>query len=140
MRGAAQGIRSGRPLAASALFRLAGIRRQQNQTQQAVARYQRLLLEFPDFNKEAVLARKQLAGLGVAPELQLKAPATPAANDEDLANLAILKATMATSPDLLKKPDRLHEAIKENFVESVTYLVKQAGNEGNGGSLITAWR
>jgi hypothetical protein len=58
-----------RAFAASALFRLAEVRRKQDRNDDAIQLYQRLLAEFPAATAETKLARENLAALGgKAPE------------------------------------------------------------------------
>jgi len=70
-----------RQLAASALFRLAEVRRKQDRKDDAIKLYQRLLTEFADVEPQAKLSRENLAGLGEktsAPAATADAdPATP---------------------------------------------------------------
>ena len=54
-----------RALAATALYRLAEVRRAQNKKDQAAVLYQRLLTEFPLHDPLARLSRENLASLGV---------------------------------------------------------------------------
>ena len=97
-------------LAATALFRLAEVRRKQDRKDEAIALYQRLLAEFPASDPLARLSRENLAALG-APESQATPPATvatadasaadPAMSEEEAKELARVRALAETSPDLL---------------------------------------
>ena len=73
-----------RQLAASALFRLAEVRRKQDRKDDAIKLYQRLLTEFADVEPQAKLSRENLVGLGAKDPAPGTSPATaagPAAND-----------------------------------------------------------
>ena len=90
-----------RQLAATALFRLAEVRRKQDQKDAAIKLYQRLLTEFPDTEPQARLSRENLTALGVkdipAPG-QLTAPAIPMDPDEER-ELNRLKTLLENGPD-----------------------------------------
>jgi ankyrin repeat protein len=90
-----------RQLAATALFRLAEVRRKQDQKDAAIKLYQRLLAEFPDTEPQARLSRENLTALGVkdlpAPG-QLMAPAIPMDPDEER-ELNRLKTLLENGPD-----------------------------------------
>lgn len=122
-----------RPLAASALFRLAEIRRQQQHKDQAIALYQRLLREFPEFEREAELARQHLATLGG----EAPAPGSPA-TDSDQVELLRLKELARTSPDLLLDPETLNTAIASGYLRTIEYLLTEIKNPGDEDCLSTA--
>ncbi|MDB6072046.1 MAG: hypothetical protein JWL81_3217 [Verrucomicrobiales bacterium] len=86
-----------RAFAATALYRLAEVRRAQNKKDQAVLLYQRLLTEFPTHDPLARLSRENLTALGVK-----EIPgATPALTDEQDVRIAELKRMMKDSPDIV---------------------------------------
>lgn len=93
-----------RALAASALYRLAEVRRKQDRTADAIALYQRLLTEFPDADPHARLARENLTALG-AKEPAPASAATPALatamSDEEAKALARIQKLLEESPDLV---------------------------------------
>ncbi|WP_193212455.1 ankyrin repeat domain-containing protein [Luteolibacter marinus] len=108
-----------RPFAATALFRLAEVRRKQNRNDEAIALYQRLLLEFPRAEAEAKLARENLAALGG----ELPAGDTsPEPSDEEL-ELAHVKELAETSPDALAEPSIICRAIRANHLEVIKFIL-----------------
>ncbi|MCU0780841.1 MAG: tetratricopeptide repeat protein, partial [Akkermansiaceae bacterium] len=76
-----------RATVATALFRLAEVRRGQGNNDEAIALYQRLLTEFPRAEAEGKLAREHLAALGAS----IPQPGGAAA-DPEAAELARLQA------------------------------------------------
>ncbi|MBK8090718.1 MAG: ankyrin repeat domain-containing protein [Verrucomicrobiaceae bacterium] len=111
--------------AATALFRLAEIRRKQGDAKEAAQLYQRVLAEFADDEALARLSRENLAGMGVSPA----APA-PTVNDE-VAEIARLESLFKTSPDLVNSeqkdgmPPPLHHAAWRNQLRVVTFLLEK---------------
>lgn len=84
--------------AASALFRLAEVRRKQNRKDDAITLYQRLIAEFPKADAETRLAKENLTALGgKMPETEMK----PASVNEEDKELARLEAEAKSSPDML---------------------------------------
>ena len=94
-----------RDFAASALFRLAEVRRKQDRKEDAIQLYQRLLAEFPGAVNETKLARENLVALG-GQALQ----ATQAASDPEAVELTRLKAAARSAPDLLLAPQTISQA------------------------------
>lgn len=86
-----------RAFAATALYRLAEVRRAQNKKDQAILLYQRLLTEFPTHDPLARLSRENLTALGVK-----EIPGSiPALTDEQDARIEELKRMMKDSPDIV---------------------------------------
>lgn len=108
-----------RAFAASALFRLAEVRRKQDHKDEAIALYQRLLREFPAAEAEAKLARENLAILGA----KIESPAAPAA-DEETIELQRLQQWVESSPDRLKDPDLVLEAVQKGQLRSIEFLLE----------------
>ncbi|RYD49009.1 MAG: tetratricopeptide repeat protein, partial [Verrucomicrobiaceae bacterium] len=94
-----------RAFAASALFRLAEVRRKQDRKEEAIALYQKFLSRFPEAETEAKLARESLAALGGKPP-SADAPVT----DPDDDRVRYLRKIAETSPDKLQ----------ESFLKEVT--------------------
>jgi len=114
---------SQRAFAASALFRLAEVRRKQDRKDDAIVLYQRLLREFPGAVTEAKLAAENLAALGAkVPE------AGDLLSDEESQELLRLKALEKTGPDLLRDPKTLENAVKKGWPRVVELLLT-AGND-----------
>jgi ankyrin repeat protein len=122
-----------RAFAASTLFRLAEVRRKQDRKDEAIGLYQRLLREFPAAETEAKLARENLATLGAKIESPA-APAAPAA-DEETIELQRLQQWVESSPDRLKDPDLVLEAVKKGQLRSIEFLLK-AGAAAKQGPLL----
>ncbi|MFC7336828.1 ankyrin repeat domain-containing protein [Haloferula chungangensis] len=107
-----------RPLAASALFRLAEVRRAQQKNDEAIALYQRLLREFPDFEREAELSREHLATLGgEAPDVETN-PDT-----RETIELRRLKELAKSAPDIIRDPKVLSNAVDHGWPEVIRYLL-----------------
>ncbi|MEO5913173.1 MAG: ankyrin repeat domain-containing protein [Luteolibacter sp.] len=109
-----------RDFAASALFRLAEVRRKQDRKDDAIKLYQRLLAEFPGAATETKLARENLAALGGEP-LTHENPDQPV--DEESLELLRLQKLARTSPDLLRKPEVLRQAVEKGWERPVAFLL-----------------
>ena len=107
-----------RAFAASALFRLAEVRRKQDRKDDAIQLYQRLLAEFPGVATETKLARENLAALGGKP-----AESAPVQVDEESKQLSELQAAAKSSPDVLLYPKTLDDAVYRGNVEVVKFLL-----------------
>jgi ankyrin repeat protein len=122
-----------RAFAASALFRLAEVRRKQDRENDAIHLYQRLLTEFPQAENETKLAQENLAALGG------KLPETNTlAADPESKELARLQALVKTSPDVLRDPNTLINAVKSGFQKAVAYLLSAGAYPFAEGALATA--
>ncbi len=109
-----------REFAATALFRLAEVRRKQDRKDDAIQLYQRFLTEFPDSATQAKLARENLATLGA------KVPEPGAlAIPEETRELQRLEQLAKSSPDLLRKPGVLVEAVKKGWSKPVAFVLDQ---------------
>jgi ankyrin repeat protein len=106
--------------AATALFRLAEVRRKQNRNDEAIALYQRLIREFPTATTEVKLATENLATLGAKP----LAPTTPSPIDESTRELKRFQDLVQTSPDRLRDPELLLNAVREGHLSSIDFLLK----------------
>jgi len=124
-------FREQRALAATALFRLAEVRRKQDRKDEAIALYQRLLQEFPDFATEAKLARENLAALGAKPA----EPMSWAADEESL-ELRRLQSLAETAPDILRDPRTLESAIGKEWPRVAAFLL-EGGADANGEGLLS---
>lgn len=120
-----------RNFAASALFRLAEVRRKQDRKEDAVKLYQRLIAEFPGAETEVRLAGQNLAALGATPpEMQTGGASAP---DPESVELRNLQASSETAPDLILDPKTLDAAINNNYPRVVKYLV-DSGSDPFGGT------
>jgi tetratricopeptide (TPR) repeat protein len=108
-----------RAFAASALFRLAEVRRKQDRKDEAIALYQRLLREFPAAEAEGKLARENLAAMGAKVEAQ----GSPA-DDEEAIELKRLQQWVKSSPDRLKDPELVLDAVEKGQLRSIEFLLK----------------
>jgi ankyrin repeat protein len=122
-----------RAFAASALFRLAEVRRKQDRKDDAIQLYQRLLAEFPGAAIEAKLARENLAALGGKP-----AESAPAQGDEESKQLSELQAAAQSSPDVLLDPQTLNHAVLLGRVEVVKFLLAAGSPRYEGKALQNA--
>ena len=94
--------------AASALFRLAEVRRKQDRKDDATQLYQRLLAEFPNAETETKLARENLAALGAKAEVPAALPI-----DEESRFYRSLEKMAQDSPDHLRKPEIIAAVIAQ---------------------------
>ncbi|MEP4079894.1 ankyrin repeat domain-containing protein [Haloferula sp.] len=120
-----------RPIAASALFRLAEVRRNADDKDAAIALYQRLLREFSEFERESELAHKHLANLGG--EIPEAGEASP--EDEELAQLKQLKKT---APDIFLAPVTLTEAVSSGHLPPIRFLLENGADPNADGVLSVA--
>jgi ankyrin repeat protein len=105
-------------IAATALFRLAEVRRQQDKKADAITLYQQLLTDFPTAEAEAKLARQHLTELGgKIPE------AGVAVVDEEEMEFARLKKLLVTSPDVARSETETVRAVTRNSVAAVKLLL-----------------
>ena len=108
-----------RQFAATAIFRLAEVRRKQGRKDDAIALYQRLITEFPDLKDQVGPAKESLAALGGKPA------ATTPAMDQEAADLARIRSLEASSPDLAMSPDTMGKAIKQGHLRVVSHLLEK---------------
>jgi ankyrin repeat protein len=107
-----------RAFAASALFRLAEVRRKQDRKDEAIALYQKLLARFPEAETEAKLAQENLVAMGAkAP------PAGAPAEDEEIRELRRLQHHVESSPDRLKDPELVLSAVRAGHLRSIDFLL-----------------
>lgn len=127
-----------RKLGASAIFRLAEVSRKQGENEDAAARYQQILREFPEQEVLVTLARQNLTGLGIEPVAADDLVAGPAApmpfSSEESKVLASLKQLIVESPDLINQRggesgSPLHEAARNSHLAVADYLL------GNGAEI-----
>ncbi len=111
-----------RALAASALFRLAEVRRKQDRNDEAIALFQQLLARYPEAGPEAKLARENLAALGVK---DISTPDAPPV-DHETRDLQRLRQLAETSPDRLGDWDHFHSAIQLNHLTILSFLLDEA--------------
>ncbi len=134
-----------RRLAATALFRLAEVRRKQDRPQDAIAHYQHLLRDFPSEEPLARLSRENLLALGVEEDELANPPAT-VLDDEESREIARLRELMAKSPDLLSGPVKmegeeialtpLHRAAAAGQLRVIEFLLAN-GFAVDGGEAVT---
>lgn len=124
-----------RDFAASALFRLAEVRRKQDRKDDAIQLYQRLIAEFPGSATETKLARENLTALGgKLPEVK-----GPAADPESL-EIARLESLAKTAPDIILDPDMLSVAAEKGWSRVVAYLMAAGSQPYVGNALYSAAR
>lgn len=121
--------------AASALFRLAEVRRKQDRKDESIQLYQRLIAEFPNAETETKLARENLAALGG------KMPEAGGTDvDEETREIARLQKLARTSPDLAINSSELTNAVHNNRPRVVAYLLESGVNVGSAEPLVWAAR
>jgi ankyrin repeat protein len=114
-----------RPFAANALYRLAEIRRQQNRKDEATTLYRRLLAAFPDAEPQAKLCHERLAGLGETPVV---GDTTTSVLGEESNELSRLQQLALASPDLLRKPNIIIDAVKKGWARPVAFVLGQVNS------------
>lgn len=107
-----------RPLAASALFRLAEIRRNQGDKDAAIALYQQLLRDYSTAEAETKLARQHLAELGG------EAPSPATEEDPTTKELLRLQQLAKSSPDEFHASYTLTNAISGGQIACVRFLLE----------------
>ena len=122
-----------RELAATALFRLAEVRRKQDRKDDAIALYQRLLADFPASATLTKLARENLAALGANPP----EPGSPSI-DEETKEIGRLTALAKTAPDLILDPETLSNAAEKGWSKAVGFLLGSGSRPYAGGALMVA--
>ena len=113
-----QGLDEQRPLAATALFRLAECYRKLGQTNEAVAAYQRVLRDFTEEATLTKLSRENLVALGFGPPAQTKtnaASAAVAAKSDEAEEADRLAAQLAGIERLKNDPEMQAQAIQAFF-------------------------
>ena len=120
-------------IAATAIFRLAEVRRKQDRKAESIKLYQQLLTEFPQIEPQAKLARENLAAMGGKPP-------EPGAgvNDVETKEIARLREVARTSPDLAHTPDELNAAIKSNRPRVVKFLLESGIRTAGSMALVKA--
>lgn len=109
-----------RAFAATALFRLAEVRRKQGRKEEAIQLYQRLIREFPAAGPELKLATENLGALGA----EVPEAGTPVSDDETK-ELLRLQTLANTGPDLLRSPENMNEAAKKGWLKVISFLIAQ---------------
>ncbi len=104
--------------AATALFRLAEIRRAEGRKDEAIALYQRLIAQFPNADVKTKLAKENLAALGA----KMPEAGDPVVDQEAL-EFQRLKSMHESSPDLVDHKT-LEAAVKNGYLRSVEWLMK----------------
>lgn len=103
--------------AATALFRLAEIRRAEGRKDEAIVLYQKLIAEFPNADTKTKLAKEHLAALGA------KLPDAAAVVDKEELELQRLKSLLGSSPDLVNH-EKLESAVGKGYLRIVEWLMK----------------
>ncbi|RYD30356.1 MAG: tetratricopeptide repeat protein, partial [Verrucomicrobiaceae bacterium] len=111
-----------RNFAATALFRLAELRKKQGRKDEAVSLYQKLIKEFPA-GEQSVPARDALAALGGKPPEIGNIP-----EDAESMELARIRNLEKTSPDIANGGSLLTAAARANQLRVVTYLLERGAN------------
>ena len=118
--------RSQRQFAATALFRLAEVRRKQERPKDAAKLYQRLLAEFPNNEVLARLSRENLFAIG---EALPTAETALGLLDEEGKEIERLRKIISDSPDLISALDKegcapIHRAAKNGHLRVLEFLLE----------------
>ncbi len=111
-------------VAASALFRLAELRHNQGRKEDAIAHYQRLVLEFPNATAEKNRALERLNALGVKQPKGADGVGAVAVDKEE-EHLLELKKFRDNNPDLITE-DILLRAIKNDWQKCVKWIIEES--------------
>ena len=122
-----------RDFAASALFRLAEVRRKQDRKDDAIQLYQRLLSEFPAAANETKLARENLAALGGKP-VEAKGEVI----DDETKELTRLEGLAKSAPDVLVDPQTLANAVGKGWTKVTKFLLGAGSRPYEGSALHNA--
>ncbi len=107
-----------RAFAASALFRLAEVRRKQDRKEDAIQLYQRLFTEFPGAVAETKIAMENLAALGgKVPEMNRLV------GDAESVEMARLKSLAKDAPDIILDPKTLEQVVTNGWSKVVAHLL-----------------
>src|SRR5690606_10080443 len=114
--------------AATALFRLAEVRRKQDRKEDAIKLYQQLVTEFPTSEKQVALAKENLTALGA--EIPASGTASPSSLplDDDSKELARIRSLETTSPDRMRLGELLIQAVVRDWLKTATYLLEKGAN------------
>lgn len=119
-----------RAFAATALFRLAEVRRKQDRKDDAIQLYQRLLAEFPGAAAETKIAGENLVALGgKAPEVNRPA------GDAESVELARLESLAKDAPDIILDPQTLERAVTNGWSKVVAHLLASGSRPYAGDAL-----
>ena len=122
-------------IAATALFRLAEVRRKQDRKDEAIKLYQQILTEFPQIDPQAKLARENLTAMGGKPP-----EPGHRVDDAETQEIARLRKMAQTSPDLARTPAELSAAAVKNLPRVVKFLLDSGAKTEGSEALITAAR
>ena len=107
-----------RATVATAVFRLAEVKRGQGKKDEAIPLYQKLLREYPGAEAEAKLAREHLTALGgKIPE------AGAAVVDEEMVQIERIRNLMKTSPDLVNLAVEMDTAVLNHWAKVLRFLL-----------------
>jgi ankyrin repeat protein len=107
-----------REFAATALFRLAEVRRKQDRKEDAIKLYQQLITEFPSSEKQAALAKENLTELGGTIPSGATAPAVPESR-----NLERIRRLEKESPDQLDALKEFTDAIEGGYPGIIRHFI-----------------
>jgi len=122
-----------RKVAATALFRLAAVKRKQNDEEGALALYEEFMRKFGSIEPQATLVRENYLALS-GKELS---PTKTAPSEEDL-ELARLKKLAVSSPDLFPNLDNFASLATKGWSKAVTFLLEKGADPNHKGVLVNA--
>ncbi|MBN8458060.1 MAG: tetratricopeptide repeat protein [Verrucomicrobia bacterium] len=107
-------------VAATALFRLAEVRRGQGKNDDAIRLYQQLLAGFPQAAAEGKLARERLTELGA-----VERGSGSQFAEEEARQIEAWDKWLAESPELARKSDLLETAVRKRWMDVVRHLLEK---------------
>lgn len=126
-----EGFAEHQTIAATALFRLAEVRRKQDRKEDAIALYQQLIREFPAAGAETKLARENLTALGAPMEPPAQGIDPFAVDPEDVA-IAELRELLRTSPDVALAEEQIDLQVTNNRPRVLTFLLEAGAKAAPG--------
>ena len=126
---------AGRQFAATALFRSAECQRKLGDDEKAAEHLKNLLTLFPEQSELNVLARQNLAALGV--EVPRATVGDLELTDSELNELKKLRTIARDSPDIITSPDAEHliEAVADGHAEAARFLLENGADPDQRGGV-----
>lgn len=120
-------------VAATALFRLAEVRRGQGKNDDAIRLYQQLLAGFPQAAAEGKLARERLTELGA-----MERPSGSLFAEEEARQIEAWDKWLTESPEHARKSDLLETAVGKGWMDVVRHLLEKGMDRPQVAAALTA--